>query len=55
MKSKYYVKDKNGHYLVKGNIDNYSFDGKGKPFLFSKKQSKLLCDCFDCSREKIND
>jgi len=40
-------------YLVRGSINKIKFDGDGKPFQFSKKQSELLCEELGYLREEV--
>ena len=52
---KYYVKDTEGNWLVKGAINKIKFDGNGKPYLFSERQATLLEEEFGYIKETTYD
>ena len=46
---------KDGAYLVKGTLNGWKFDGKGRPFQFTRSQALELRDAFGYEIERASE
>jgi len=55
-KLRYFIKDKDGCYLVKGKINDKPFDGNGKPYQFTRNEALCVTMSFDnYEMEEVNE
>lgn len=54
-KIKYFLKDENDKYLVKGFINDKPFDGNTKPYQFTRNEAMCLVAQFDYTMEEVHE